>query len=52
MQDGVLILEILSRNGSAVCTTGVVNQLIENYYRRQRDEESRKLHPQLTSSDV
>ena len=39
MQDGVLILEILYRNGSAVCTTRVTNQLFKRY-----------LHPQLKAA--
>jgi hypothetical protein len=46
MQDGVLILEILYRNGSAVCTTRVVNQLLQNYHRKQLNEESRRIQPQ------
>jgi len=52
MQDGVLILEIIFRNGSAVCTTRVVNQLVKNYNQKQREETLNKTQPQFTSSDV
>lgn len=52
MQDGVLILEILFRNGSAICTTRVVNQLLHNYVDRRQAEERRKLQPDFDDSDV
>jgi hypothetical protein len=52
MQDGVLIIEILSRNGSTVIATKVVKQLFENYVKKQNEESLKKTRPQLNSSDV
>ena len=52
MQDGVLILEILWRNGSAICASQVVNRLLENYIREERIKEERKLRPDFNDTDV
>jgi hypothetical protein len=42
MQDGVLILEIISRNGSPILATKVVHQLVLNYEKNQRLEKLRQ----------
>jgi hypothetical protein len=52
MQDGVLIIEILSLNGSSATATRVVKQLVENYEKNQEKERLKKTRPQLNSSDV
>lgn len=52
MQDGVLILEILSRNGSAVCITQVVKRLFDNYVKEQSEKAKKQLQPNFDSSDV
>jgi hypothetical protein len=52
MQDGVLILEIISRNGPAFLASKVVNQLFSNYEKRQREQALEKTRPNLSSSDV
>ena len=52
MQDGVLTLEILYRNGSPVIVTKVVKQLLENYEQDLKLQALKKTKPQLSSTDV
>jgi len=52
MQDGVLILEIIYRNGLCVVATKVVNTLLVNYAQTQRDQLAKKATLRLNSSDV
>jgi hypothetical protein len=52
MQDGVLILEIIYRNGLCVVATKVVNNLLVNYAKIQRDQEAKKATLPLNSSEV
>lgn len=51
MQDGVLVVKILSNNGSAVCTTGVVRELFTNYQTKQNEENILRTRPSIKNDN-
>jgi hypothetical protein len=51
-QDGVLILHLIHHNGDPFLASEIVRNLYQNYERTQQEYQSKKLKPQLDSSDV